>query len=109
MTTYHHDVTTSRLAEVDSMSNWMGDKPVRWVCKPGDAPLSKTERSVMMRIPAEGFALGWVSRALAYAPSVRRAFPSKNDRRALYGLLARGVLRVERHFNPDNEMIVRNL
>ena len=104
-----NDVTTLRLAEIDSMSNWMGDKPVRWTCKPGNAPLTKTERAVMMRIPADGVSLGWVSKALAYAPAVRHTFPSKNDRRALYGLLARGVLRVDRSMNPDNETIIRNL
>ncbi len=104
-----YDVTTNRLAEIDSMSNWMGDKPVRWVCKPGDAPLTKTERSVMIKIPESGLSMGWVSRALAYAPAVRYAFPTKTDRRALYGLLARGVLRVEHHTNPDNEIIIRNL
>lgn len=101
------DVTQDRLFEVTYGGNWAGDHVTRWTAKAAGAPLTATEQAVLGRIPADGLPLGHVSKPLLYAPIIRQTFPTKPARKALYGLLARGALRIIREYGTGHEQIVR--
>lgn len=98
------DVSAERLAEVRSATNFTGSNQTSWTRKPADAPLTKTEAAMLESIPVNGLELGFVSRALLYAPAVRQF--SKPQRAALYSLIDRGKLRVMRQYSPDREIII---
>lgn len=101
------DVTQERLEELRFAPNHPGSGIVTtWSAKPRGTPMTATEARVYASIPAEGIALGFLSRPLAYAPAVRRY--SLVERKALLALLARGMLRVEREHGPERETIMLN-
>ena len=68
--------------------------------------LTATERALLDKLPPE-LEIGFISKALLYAPAIRHAAYTKPERTALFKLLKRGLLRVERDRRRDMEYLVK--
>jgi hypothetical protein len=98
------DISTERLRDI---SGAFGEHVKTWSKKSLNAPLTATETGVLSKIPDDGLDLGFISKPLIYSKSLRGF--SRPEKSALYSLIDRGTLRVERFMRPDREMIVRAL
>lgn len=90
------DVTERRLAETYSAHSRIAVGP----------SVTATERAILSKLPQE-LAIGFVSKALLYAPAVKAIAYTKPERQALFKLLKRGLLRVERDRTRDMEYLTK--
>jgi len=75
---------------------------VKFTTKKEGAPLTKTEKAALEKIPPEGIDLGNVSNAGLYAPWIKRL--TKPQRSALFSLLSSGKLKVIEVPDPEGKL-----
>lgn len=92
------DVTEHRMAETYSA----------YASAPIGAAVTATEQTLLAKLPAE-LEIGFVSKALLYSPAIRHVAYSKPERTALFKLLKRGLLRVERDRTRDMEYLTKTV